>query len=271
MIDHINSSNKSTSIRPLAQGTRPDLTLPWWFSCQTGPVNADFSQRAVSLSTHADWRSTQLNGVDLRILEYIPGIKLRLTGQLRLDPASSPALLGENSDLEILMLRGELETQLGVHPAGLYIRLPASSEEATQERLILRCDHVQDRYEPAMLYFATGQMMSSDSELRRLDTVDESRWLPGPAEGTEVLPLHGHGAGNAMLIRWNATISFKPRLDPMGEEVLVLKGSIHDRHGHYPAGSWIRNPIAAWQSWSAKAGTVVYYKNGHFTTPAEHS
>ncbi len=270
MIDHTNNSNQTTSDSPPPWGERPDLMLPWWFSSQTGSVNADFSQRAVSLSTHADWRSTQLTGVDLRILEYIPGAKPRLTGQLRLDPASSPALLGEHSDLEILMLHGELETHMGMYPGGLYVRLPAP-DNAEQERLILRCDQFQKYNEPALLYFATGQMMSSDSEQRRINTDDESRWLPGPVQGTEVLPLHGHGTGNAMLIRWNATIAFKPRLDPMGEEVLVLKGSIHDRHGHYPAGSWIRNPVAAWQSWGAKAGTVVYYKNGHFTNAVEHS
>lgn len=270
MNDQTNSSKQALSKEAHAQSERSGLTLPWWFSSQTSSVNADFTQRAASLSTEAIWRSTQLTGVELRILEYIPDTKPRLTGQLRLAPASSPALLGENSDLEILMLRGEMETQMGVYPSGLYVRLPASGEEP-QQRLILRCVPVQNGAEPALLYFATGQMMSSDSEQRRLDTNDESSWLPGPAEGTEVLPLHGHGTGNAMLIRWNATIAFKPRLDPMGEEVLVLKGSIHDRHGHYPAGSWIRNPVAAWQSWGAKAGTIVYYKNGHFTTAAEHS
>lgn len=255
------------SITPLNQ---PDLALPWWLSTQIDPVNEDYNRRAVSLSIDALWRPTQTNGVDLRILEYIPGATPRLTGQLRLDPAASPALLGENSNIEILMQRGELETQMGVYPSGLYVRLPASGD-ASQNQLILRADQTRSVDSSGLLYFAAGQMMSSDFEQRRLDTNDESRWLPGPAEGTDVLPLHGHGSGNAMLIRWNATIGFKPRLDPMGEELLVLKGAVHDHHGHYPAGSWIRNPVDAWQSWGAKSGTVVYYKNGHFTTAKEHS
>jgi len=270
MIDNSQNSFQPTKTSAATSAERSDIALPWWFSSQTGAIHADFNQRAVSLSANAVWRSTQLPGVDLRILEYVPGVAPRLTGLLRLDPESSPALLGENSDLEILMLRGELETQMGVYPSGLYVRLPACGD-ASQERLILRSEQSIDSNRAALLYFATGQMMSSDSEQRRLDTNDETRWLPGPAQGTEVLPLHGHGTGNAMLIRWNSSIAFKPRLDPMGEELLVIKGSVHDRHGHYPAGSWMRNPVAAWQSWGANAGTVVYYKNGHFTIAAEHS
>ena len=86
-----------------------------------------------------------------------------------------------------------------------------------------------------------------------------------------MLPLHGHGSGNVMLIRWLGAVAFRPRLDPLGEEVLVLEGRLHDADGTYPAGSWIRNPVPAWQSWSGDAGTLVYYKNGHFATAPDES
>lgn len=270
MIDKTPTTQLSQLNATAEPGTGEESALPWWFTSQINSVNSDFLERSVSISANALWMPTQVTGVDLRILEYIPGMKPRLTGQLRLDHTVSPAKLGENSDLEILMQQGELETETGIYPSGLYVRLPTSGE-APLQRLTLRSEPSADHEKPAILYFASGQMMSSDSEQRRIDTNDESRWLPGPVEGTEVLPLHGHGTGNAMLIRWNSTIAFKPRLDPMGEEVLVLKGSIHDRHGHYPAGSWIRNPIHAWQAWGAKSGTVVYYKNGHFSIAADHS
>ncbi|MFK7855217.1 MAG: cupin domain-containing protein [Granulosicoccus sp.] len=270
MIDKTPTTRFSRQNATAEPNSDEESALPWWFTSQINAVNNDFLERAVSIPANALWLPTQVTGVDLRILEYIPGKAPRLTGLLRLDPAVSPAQLGENSDLEILMLKGELETEMGIYPSGLYIRLPTSGEAPLQP-LTLRSELNRKHEKPALLYFASGQMMSSDSEQRRLDTNDESRWLPGPVEGTEVLPLHGHGTGNAMLIRWNSTIAFKPRLDPMGEEVLVLKGSIHDRHGHYPAGSWIRNPIHAWQSWGAKSGTVVYYKNGHFSKAVDHS
>jgi hypothetical protein len=160
----------------------------------------------------------------------------------------------------------------------MYLRLPLSLDHHMQA-LTLRCtpgpivDSTQRNParpdEPALLYVAAGQMLSTDSEQRRLDTHVASRWLPGPVDGTEVLPLHGHGTSNVMLIRWRGAVAFKPRLDPMGEEVLVLSGMLYDAGGHYPAGSWIRNPVEEWQSWGAQEGTIVYYKNGHFAEPAQ--
>lgn len=250
---------------------KPGLELPWWFTREMAALNDDFEQRVVSLPEHACWRSTQIEGVDLRVLEYIPGSTPRMTGQIRLDEKCSPALLGENPDLEILVQRGELESAMGVYPAGLYLRLPLSDDHNLQT-LTIRCadtDSGSDTESSALLYVAAGQILTSDTEQRRIDTNDASRWLPGPVDGTEVLPLHGHGTGNSMLIRWNAPVEFKPRLDPYGEEILVLNGTLHDDLGHYPAGSWIRNPVAAWQNWGAIPGTVVYYKNGHFAMPAD--
>ena len=236
------------------------------------PINDDFERRVVSLPQHTQWFATQLTGIEVRVLEYVPGDNPRLTAQLRLDTSFSPARLGDNPDLEILMQRGELESLAGIYPAGMYLRLPVSGNEQLQS-LTLRCtEHTNSvtlnnsLAQPALLYLAAGQMLISDSEQRRINTNDESRWLPGPTEGTEVLPLHGHGTGNVMLIRWTKRSTFKPGLDPMGEEVLVLNGVLHDKQNNYPAGSWIRNPVRAWQSWGANAGTVVYYKNGHFPT-----
>lgn len=252
------------------------LELPWWLSAAMNPVNEDFSERVVSLPQYSLWRATQLDGIHLRVLEYIPGSKPRLTAQLRLDPEFSPAMLGDNPDLEILMQRGELESDAGVYPAGLYLRLPVTGDEQLQT-LKLRClpqlqtnqTQTNNEQEPALLYLAAGQMLNSDAEQRRMNTNDDSRWLPGPADGTEVMPLHGHGTGNVMLIRWTDSASFRPGLDPMGDEVLVLNGVLYDDEGEYPTGSWIRNPVEAWQSWSASAGTVVYYKNGHFPAPSD--
>lgn len=256
---------------------KPGLELPWWFTTEIPAVNDDFEQRVVCLPQHTRWHSTQIPGVELRLLEFIPGSRPRLTGQIRLSADHSPAVIADNPDLEILVQRGELESSMGVYPAGLYLRLPLSQDHHLQE-LTIRCTEsptlhngrvptVSGPEEAALLYLAAGQILTSDTEQRRISTNDPSRWLPGPADGTDVLPLHGHGTGNVMLIRWNTTTQIKPRLDPMGEEVLVLRGTLYDENGRYPAGSWIRNPVSSWQSWHADKGTVLYYKNGHFAAP----
>lgn len=269
-----------TQLQDYLNRIKPGLELPWWFTREIAALNDDFEQRVVSLPQHARWRSTQIEGVELRVLEYLPGSRARLTGQVRLNARHSPALLGENPDLEVLVQRGELESSMGVYPAGLYLRLPLSDDHHLQE-LTIRCTepaHMDNAAassaraesdEDALLYIAAGQMLTSDTEQRRIPTTDPSRWLPGPSEGTRVLPLHGHGTGNVMLIQWDDATQIKPRLDPMGEEVLVLKGNLYDDAGHYPAGSWIRNPVATWQSWHADKGTLLYYKNGHFAAAGE--
>ena len=249
--------------------------LPWWLAGELTAINSDFSQRVVQLPQDAQWLPTRIPGLELRVLESVPAECPRLTAQLRLDPEHSPAELGHNAGLELLIQRGEMETGMGVYPPGLYVRVPLIGEEPHQD-LTLRCLSMSDTTAatpevPALLYMAAGQMPASDTEHRRLNTLDETRWLPGPVEGTDVMPLHGHGTGNVMLIRWHADVAFKPRLDPMGEELLVLTGTVQDSTGEYAAGSWIRNPVAAWQSWGADAGTVVYYKNGHFADPPPHS
>ena len=262
-----------TPARKYSQLIKAGLELPWWLTHAMAPVNENFEERVVSLPQLSQWRATQLSGIDLRVLEYIPGENPRLTAQLRLEPEFSPSRLGENPDLEILMQRGELESLAGIYPAGLYLRLPLTGDEQLQS-LTLKCTKsmnatghsTKEAEQAALLYLAAGQMLTSDSEHRRINTNEDSRWLPGPTSGTEVLPLHGHGTGNVMLIRWTDSATFKPGLDPMGEEVLVLNGMLQDKDGEYPAGSWIRNPVKAWQSWGANAGTVVYYKNGHFPT-----
>lgn len=243
-----------------------EQVLPWWFSQKMRPVNDDFNHRAVALPQHALWQATQVPGIDLRVLEYVPGSRPRLTGQLRFNASYSPSMLDLSSDLEILIQRGELKSVMGIFSRGLYLRLPVSDKASAQELSLGRGKRSDKQHEPlALLYFTAGQMLDSDTELRQVNTLKKQLWLPGPLDGTEVLPLHGHGSGNVMMIRWTQTVKFKTTLDPLGEELLVLSGALHDEYGHYPAGTWIRNPVVAWQSWGATTGTVVYYKNGHLT------
>jgi len=242
----------------------------WSITRDLGAVNEDYHQRIVNLPTQANWQSTSFPGLEVRVLEHIPGDNPRLTAQIKLNSERTPCQLLDSADLEILVQQGELESALGIYPAGMYLRLPTSGPESLHPLSLhpstTTFETTPSRTKPttgtALLYLAVSQMLGSDSEQRLLDTAEESHWLPGPTDGTEVLPLHGHGTGNVMLIRWTASAAFKPGLDPRGDEVLVLKGTLHDSHGQYPEGTWIRNPVETWQSWGANAGTLVYYKNG---------
>ena len=240
--------------------------LPDWFDPAFPPLHDDMSVRVVGLPDDADWRPTRHAGLEMRVLERLGGDAPRISAQLRLAAGASSAALGHEAGLELLVQRGEIEALDSVWPAGLYVRLPVGGAERL-DRLVLGADDDADASPGALLYVASGHIAAEDTEQRRIDTREESRWLPGPVTGTEVQPLHGHGSANVMLIRWRGAVAFRPRLDPLGEEVLVLRGCLHDAGGDYPAGSWIRNPVPAWQSWSGDPGTLIHYKSGHFASP----
>jgi len=250
--------------------------LPDWFDPSLPPRHDDLAERVTLLPDEADWRPTRRAGLEMRVLEHLGGDAPRLTARLRLAREVRSAPLGDGAGIELLVQRGEIDAADSAWPAGLYARLPAAGEERF-ESLLLHADDAANEGDAdghgdgtsASLYLATGHIAPGDTEQRRIDTRERERWLPGPVTGTEVMPLHGHGSANVMLIRWLGPVAFRPNLDPLGEEVLVLEGCLHDAFGTYPGGSWIRNPVPAWQSWSGEAGTVVYYKNGHFATVAE--
>ncbi len=256
---------------PPANLINTEISHPWLPENQP-PINADFRQRVVMLPSETHWQATGFDGLEIRILEFVPDEgDFRLTAQLRTRSAFARSSLYAHTGFEALVQAGELSDQNNVFPAGLYLRNPATDAHTNPaEQLHFGTAHSEGQdIDHGLLFLSLGQFATSDGETRRINTHDESKWLPGPEEGTEVMPLHMHGTSNSMMVRWTSAASFVPRLDPRGEEVLVLAGKLHDEKGQYDAGSWIRNPVEAWQSWSAEAGTLIYYKNGHFPEPAE--
>ncbi|MFK7890658.1 MAG: cupin domain-containing protein [Granulosicoccus sp.] len=234
-----------------------------WLSRLLKPRHGDFEQRVVCRSEDARWLETLFPGVQLRVLEFVAAERPRLSAQLRFIAGHQSVSLGGLADLEILVQRGGLQSAAGAHEGGMYFRLPDASDQRFDNQLFSSISD-SGQQQASLAYIASGHMLETDTQIRRINTLDVSRWLPGPVDGTQVLPLHGHGSGNVMLVRWTESVAFRPRIDPRGEEVLVLEGTLTDAKGSYTADTWLRNPIVAWQSWGAKAGTVIYYKNGHF-------
>lgn len=241
----------------------PLSQLPDWFVLPDMPLHCDFTSRVVSLACERPWLESKLAGVKMRFMEYVPGPRTRLAMQVQIDRSHAPIILQDHPDLELLMQKGMLDFDAEKFLENWYYRFPSLSNEP-HPNLALQCEHSADTQDPVLLYLAVGQMQHSDTQWRKVDAGDDANWFPGPVEGTDVLPLHGHGSENVMMIRWNKTTVFKTRIDPLGEELLIVKGAVCDAQGSYPENTWIRNPVEAWQSWGAKAGTVVYYKNGHF-------
>ena len=256
------STKRTATAADAGQRTTGAAALAAWLGGPDGPTNADLGRRVVLPWRTARWRAARERALEYRALEYVPGATPRLAAQLRLAPGVGSARLDAARDVELFVQRGLLVAEHGRCPAGVYLRLPAADAGEPLGVPTLYADADGE----ALLYVAAGHIAPSDAERRRIDTNVPKLWLPGPVEGTEVLPLHGHGSANAMLIRWHGAVAFRPRLDPLGEELMVLEGCLHDADGDYPVGSWLRNPVPAWQSWSGEPGTLVHYKSGHFAS-----
>jgi len=227
------------------------------------PLNADLSVRALCHPDDATWQACPIPNTEVRMLEYREGDNARFTALLRLTPPATTANLGFWKKLEILVASGELSLADQTIPCGHYLRLP---ELEHGMRLVSAKQHWPLDGQ-IYLAFAGGHFAKEDDEPRIIDTRPADAWLPGPIEGISVMPLHVHGSANAMLLHWTDNVAFQPNIDPQGEEILVLKGALVDELGVYPPGTWIRNPKVSWQHWSGTAGTVVFYKSGHFHAP----
>ncbi len=227
-------------------------------------TNADLDLRAQLLAQNAIWQPTKLAGLSLCVLDFRNGAHPRMTALAKLDPSSTGVTIPA-TELELLVQHGLVADDNTEYLHPYYLRQPQDDTGNNQNITLhpgsktLRSNETQFEF-----YIATGQLQITDTERRCINLADNSLWLPGPVEHTEVMPLHMHNGASSMLVRWLAPVTFRPRLDPLGEEVLVIDGTLADELGSYPAGSWIRNPVASWQAWGGVAGTLIYYKNGHF-------
>ncbi len=218
------------------------------------PVNNDLGRRIVLPGDERLWMPARLPGLEFRVFDFVDRQPPWVCGELRQSPGNHSEAIEfvTRGAVEAYLRHGRLDTEGVSAGAGGYVRLPP--DHPAPVRLSGN----------AHIYVTVGQMLASDSEQRCIDSNREELWLPGPAAGTEVLALHGHGSYASLLLRWTAHAAFQPRLDPQGEEMLVLEGYLSDAWGDYGPDTWIRNPVEAWQTWSADAGTLVYYKSGHF-------
>ncbi len=213
--------------------------------------NADYSKRIAILPDKNAWSETGMSGIRYKLLESCCEPYPRRTLLLQCDPGSTIDQQGEQNELEFFVLRGEISDQNNNYPVSTYVRNPEGCSHAHSEQ-------------GCSVFIKLSQIHEEDQGQRIINTRRESKWLPGPSEGIQIYPLHVWDTESIFLIRWKLAAHFKPIMDPKGEEILVIEGELQDEFGRYPKGSWIRNPTAIWQSWVATAGTVVYYKNGHF-------
>jgi len=184
------------------------------FDEQPPETNADFDLREQVHPEHAVWLPTKLPGLSLCILEYRNGAHPRMTALAKLDPNSKGVAIPA-TELELLVQHGIIADDSTEYLHPYYLRQPQDLT-GTNQYVTLHpgSQTVRPAETPIEFYVATGQLAISDTERRCINLADNSLWLPGPVEHTEVMPLHMHNGANSMLVRWLAPVTFRPRLDP---------------------------------------------------------
>ncbi|CUB03074.1 cupin domain-containing protein [Marinomonas fungiae] len=110
-------------------------------------------------------------------------------------------------------------------------------------------------------------MLNMDFSIPVRQSVDELEWLPSPMQGVERKPLAREDAerGHATsIVRYAPGSIFRAHPHPLGEEILVLQGVFCDETGHYPAGTYFRNPPGSSHAPFSPDGCVLFVKLHQF-------
>lgn len=94
-------------------------------------------------------------------------------------------------------------------------------------------------------------------------------WMPSPAPGVRRIVLERDGGEHTTratsLVAYRAGSRFAAHAHPKGEEILVLSGVFSDENGHYPAGSYLRNPPGSSHAPFSDEGCLIFVKLQQFS------
>ncbi len=212
-------------------------------------LNMQFDQTVVIDTNDQEWVTSPMPGVWRKPLAREAAEHGHTTSLVRFEPGANfsehPHAMGE----EILVLEGVFSDEHGSYEAGTYLRNPPGSRHTPFSR------------QGCVILVKLDQFDAEDTEPVRIDT-NKAAWMPGEAN-LEMMPLHDFEHESVALMKWPANTKFLPHKHFGGEEVYVLKGTLEDEYGHYPAGTWIRNPHNSEHCPYVEDEAVIWIKTGH--------
>lgn len=110
-------------------------------------------------------------------------------------------------------------------------------------------------------------LLNADYNHPALVHAAELDWLPSPAAGIERRMLCRIGEEKAVatsLVRFAPGSVFPTHSHPGGEEFFVVEGTFEDENGHYPAGSYLRNPPGSRHTPASASGCVLFVRLWQF-------
>jgi len=88
-------------------------------------------------------------------------------------------------------------------------------------------------------------------------------WIASPEAGVERRMLErtgGEVARASSIVRYQPGSRFHSHSHELGEEFLVIDGVFSDEQGHYPAGTYVRNPPGSSHAPFSNEGCVIFVK-----------
>ena len=108
--------------------------------------------------------------------------------------------------------------------------------------------------------------LNADLSQRCVVDANTLDWVASPAAGVSRRMLERDGgevARATSIVRYAPGSAFAPHTHDGGEEILVLEGKLHDEHGVYGPGTYIKSPIGSSHAPSSPEGCTLFVKLRH--------
>ncbi len=114
--------------------------------------------------------------------------------------------------------------------------------------------------------------INADFSLKVVQHTTEMPFIasPNPQVTRKMLDRVGDEIARATsIVRYEPGSTFERHTHGGGEEILVLEGTFSDEHGHYPAGTYLRNPPQTDHAPFSKTGCTLFVKLWQFGAGAQ--
>jgi anti-sigma factor ChrR (cupin superfamily) len=108
--------------------------------------------------------------------------------------------------------------------------------------------------------------LNTDLSQRLAISSAQLAWQPSPEPGVHrrmLARIGGEVAQATSVVRYAPGSKFARHEHGLGEEFVVLKGRFSDEHGHYEAGTYVKNPVGSAHAPYSELGCEIFVKLRH--------
>lgn len=213
-------------------------------------INADFAKRVQVDTAAMHWIASPSGGVERKMLDRIGDEQARATSIVRYVPGSRFTAHEHPLGEEFYVLDGVFSDEHGDYPAGTYVRNPDGSRHAPYS-------------DPGCTIFVKLRQFAVDDQRQAVIDTRSGAWKSRGLSGLSAMTLHEQGRETVRLVRFEPGAAIADDPHPGGEEVLVIEGTLQDEFGHYPPGTWLRQPNGSRHAPFSETGCLLWVKRGH--------